>query len=57
MENAVASLIIFLCFSFFMFQAGYQWRKLEQDGKVQTGSGGTPGTGREQIWDGMVGKI
>ena len=57
MENAVASLIIFLCFSFFMFQAGYQWRKLEQDGKVQTGSGGAPGTGREQIWDGMVGKI
>jgi hypothetical protein len=55
MENAVAGLVLFLCFSFFMFQAGYQWR--EWSGTVRN-EGSRPGHRRDdRLRDSMIGKL
>jgi hypothetical protein len=50
----VASAIVFLAYSFLMFQAGYQWHKwgrrpdaAHQDGPRDSAA----------AWDGMIGKI
>ena len=50
----MASAIVFIGYSFLMFQAGYQWHKWA----------GKPGTLRQSdmrdstaTWDGMIGKI
>ncbi len=52
----MASLIIFLSFSAFMFAAGYNWRKLRHDySRLSHTSGPTPP--QEAVWDGMIGKI
>ena len=50
----MALLIVFLGYSFLMFQAGYQWRKWA--GKAQSPLADGPrdsGT----TWNGMIGKI
>ncbi len=55
LESALASLIIFLSFSCFMFAAGYQWRKLDES-RVPTRSDDRAAP-RETAWDGMLGKL
>ena len=50
----MASVIVFLAYSFLMFQAGYQWHKWA--GKPDA----TPHEGphdSKAVWTGMVGKI
>ncbi len=49
----MASVIVFLCYSFLMFQAGYQWHKW---GSKPGGASGDP-RGSKAVWDGMIGKI
>ena len=49
----MASLIIFVCFSAFMFAAGYHWRNLREDyGRLSHPSGPVPP--RQATWDSMV---
>ena len=52
----MASLIIFLCFSAFMFAAGYHWRKLRSEySRLSHPRGPVPPQGT--VWDGMIGKL
>ncbi len=52
----MASLVIFLCFSAFMFGAGYQWRMLrEEHRRIGQEPGPTPP--REAVWTSMLGKL
>jgi hypothetical protein len=58
METEVASLLLFLVFGFFMFQAGYVWRDWpgrNEDGRI--GDGGSVFQRDDRLRDGMVGKI
>ena len=49
----MASVIVFLAYSFLMFQAGYQWCKWGRGADSAT----EPARKSGSTWDGMVGKI
>ncbi len=51
----MASVIVFLGYSFLMFQAGYQWCKWSRKGVV--GADGTQAQDSGTVWDGMIAKI
>ncbi len=51
----MASLVIFLCFSFVMFAAGYEWRKHSEAHSPARATGAH--VTREAVWDGMIGKL
>ena len=50
----MASVIVFLAYSFLMFQAGYQWCKW---GRSADTTKAEPPRESGSTWDGMVGKI
>ena len=52
----MASLIIFLCLSAFMFAAGYHWRKMKEHHDAAA-SQPAYGNTRESLWQEMLRKI
>ena len=57
METAVASVIVFLGYSFLMFQAGYQWCRWGRTGSGVDAARDEHAQDSKAVWNGMVGKI
>jgi hypothetical protein len=51
-ETVMAGLVVFLGLIFFMFQAGYQWRKWEEETRIERSR-----LNGANLWDSMIFKL